>query len=145
MKMAGSGPNALDFHIAFYIGQLSHAQPGAFFHVISKDTGFDPLIAHLKSRKIFAARWKDVAEIPFVRTASAKAPAEKLVAIVANLRLRGASKPRTVKTLLSTISTLFQKSLSEAELKSLLDSLKGQGVISVSGEKVSYALPEEGV
>ena len=144
VKMAGSGPNALDFHIAFHIGRLSHAEPDAYFHIISKDTGFDPLITHLKGRKIFAARWKDVADIPFVRTANAKTPTDREAAIIANLRQRGTSKPRTVKTLLSTISALFQKSLSEAELNSLLDSLKGRGIISVSGEKVSYSLPDDG-
>ncbi len=57
VKIAGNGSNALDFHIAFYIGQLAAADPTAFFHIISKDSGFDPLIAHLKiEQKIFAAR-----------------------------------------------------------------------------------------
>jgi hypothetical protein len=142
VKMAGSGPNALDFHIAFYIGQLSAAEPDAYFHIISKDTGFDPLIAHLKTKKIFAARSKDVSEIPMVKTSNAKTPTDRLAAILANLRQRGTSKPRTVKTLSSTINALFQRSLSEAELTSLLESLKKQGVISISGAKVSYQLPD---
>jgi hypothetical protein len=142
VKMAGSGPNALDFHIAFYIGQLSAAEPDAYFHIISKDTGFDPLVAHLKSKKIFAARSKDVSEIPMLKTSSAKTPTDRLAAVLANLRQRGTSKPRTVKTLTSTINALFQRSLSEAELTSLLESLKQQGVISISGARVSYALPE---
>jgi len=140
--MAGSGPNALDFHIAFYIGQLSSAEPDAYFHIISKDTGFDPLVAHLKTKKIFAARSKDVSDIPIVKTSNAKTPTDRLAAILANLRQRGASKPRTVKTLSSTINALFQRSLSEAELTSLLESLKHQGVISISGARVSYALPD---
>ena len=142
VKMAGSGPNALDFHIVFYIGQLSAAEPDAYFHIISKDTGFDPLIAHLKTKKIFAARSKDVSEIPMVKTSKAKNPTDRLAAILANLRQRGASKPRTVKTLSSTINALFQRSLSEAELTSLLESLKQQGVISISGVRVSYSLPD---
>jgi hypothetical protein len=142
VKMAGSGPNALDFHIAFYIGQLSVAEPDAYFHIISKDTGFDPLIAHLKTKKIFAARSKDVSEIPMVKTSNAKTPTDRLAAVLANLRQRGTSKPRTVKTLSSTINALFQRSLSEAELTSLMESLKEQGVISISGVKVSYALPD---
>jgi hypothetical protein len=142
VKMAGSGPNTLDFHIAFYIGQLSAAEPDAYFHIISKDTGFDPLIAHLKTKKIFAARSKDVSEIPMVKTSNAKTPTERLAAILANLRQRGASKPRTVKTLSSTINALFQRSLSEAELTSLVENLKQQGVISISGARVSYALPD---
>lgn len=142
VKMTGSGPNALDFHIAFYIGQLSAAEPDAYFHIISKDTGFDPLVAHLKTKKIFAARSKDVSEIPMVKTSNAKTPTDRLAAVLANLRQRGASKPRTVKTLSSTINALFQRSLSEAELTSLLESLKQQGVISISGVRVSYALPD---
>ena len=48
IKMSGNGPNALDFHIAFYIGQISTQDPTAYFHIISKDKGFDPLIQHLK-------------------------------------------------------------------------------------------------
>lgn len=142
VKMAGSGPNALDFHIAFYIGQLSAAEPDAYFHIISKDTGFDPLVAHLKTKKIFAARSKDVSEIPMVKTYIAKTPTDRLAAVLVNLRQREASKPRTVKTLSSTINALFQSSLSEAELISLLESLKQQGVISISGARVSYVLPD---
>jgi hypothetical protein len=142
VKMAGSGPNALDFHIAFYIGQLTVAEPDAYFHIISKDTGFDPLVAHLKTKKILAARSKDVSEIPMVKISNAKTPTDRLAAVLANLRQRGAAKPRTVKTLSSTINALFQRSLSEAELTALLENLKQQGVISISGPRVSYALPE---
>jgi hypothetical protein len=41
--IASSGSNALDFHIAYYIGSLSSEDSTAFFHIISKDAGFDPL------------------------------------------------------------------------------------------------------
>jgi hypothetical protein len=50
------GKNALDFHIAYYIGLLSTEDPTAFFHIISKDTGFDSLVRHLKKSKILAHR-----------------------------------------------------------------------------------------
>ena len=59
VKIAGNGPNALDFHIAFYIGDLAAADPTAYFHIISRDTGFDPLIAHLKARKVPVVRSND--------------------------------------------------------------------------------------
>jgi hypothetical protein len=42
------GANALDFHIAYYLGVLASSDPLGFFHIISKDTGFDPLIKHLE-------------------------------------------------------------------------------------------------
>jgi len=52
IKISGNGPNALDFHIAYYIGALATQDPSGYFHVISKDTGFDPLITHLKAKKL---------------------------------------------------------------------------------------------
>jgi hypothetical protein len=141
VRISGNGPNALDFHIAFYIGQLASVEPDAYFHIISKDTGFDPLVVHLKSKKIFASRSKEVTDISIIKAANSKTPAEKLAVVVANLQQRGASKPRTVKTLSSTINSLFQKTLPDEELAALLAGLQGQGVISVVGTKVSYALP----
>jgi hypothetical protein len=142
VKIAGNGPNALDFHVAFYIGQLAAADPSSFFHIISKDTGFDPLIAHLKSKKIYACRSKDIADMPIVKAANSKSPAEKLEVVVANLKQRRSSRPRTVKTLTSTISSLFQKALAEEELSSLLKALQKHGYVSVNETKVSYSLPE---
>jgi hypothetical protein len=142
VKIAGNGPNALDFHVAFYIGQLAAADPNSFFHIISKDTGFDPLIAHLKSKKIYACRSKDIADMPIVKAANSKSPAEKLEVVVANLKQRRSSRPRTVKTLTSTISSLFQKALAEEELSSLLKALQKHGYVSVNETKVSYSLPE---
>lgn len=51
IRIEGTGPNALDFHIAFYLGDLSSKFSDAFFHIISKDKGFDPLIKSLKLKK----------------------------------------------------------------------------------------------
>ena len=142
IKIAGNGPNALDFHIAYYIGKLAASEPDAFFHIISKDTGFDPLIVHLKSKKILAARSRDIADIPIVKAANSKTPTEKLEVVLSNLRQRGAAKPRTVKTLSSTISSLFQKALAEAELAGLLATMQEKGFITVAGTRVVYALPD---
>ena len=142
VKISGNGPNALDFHIAYYIGHLAAAEPDAYFHIISKDTGFDPLISHLKSKKIFACRSKDIGDMPIVKAANSKTQPEKLAVIVANLKQRGASKPRTVKTLSSTISSLFQKALAEDELAAILKHMEQHGLITVTGTKVGYSLPE---
>ncbi|WP_129642673.1 PIN domain-containing protein [Peristeroidobacter agariperforans] len=47
IRISGNGPNALDFHIAYYLGlELTH-RPTSDCTVLSKDTGFDPLIRHL--------------------------------------------------------------------------------------------------
>lgn len=140
IKISGNGSNALDFHIAYYIGQLAAADPTAYFHIVSKDTGFDPLIQHLKSRKVFAGRVKAIAEIPLVKVSNTKSPAERIEVILVKLRQLKASKPRTVSTLGSTIASLFQKQLSEPEVAVLVRELVGKHYISIAGTKVTYML-----
>lgn len=141
VKISGNGSNALDFHIAFYVGQLAATEPAAFFHIISKDTGFDPLIQHLKTKKLSVIRSQDVSEIPIVKTTHAKEPVEKLDLVVAKLQQFGAAKPRRVKTLLSTMSSIFQKQLQEPELDALLKELQAKSYVTVSDNKITYSLP----
>ena len=140
VKITGSGKNALDFHIAYYIGELAAKEPGAFFHIISRDTGFDPLIKHLKSRKIKVQRERDLAEIPVLRMSSATSNDEKIAAIVKNLAGRGQSKPRKVKTLSNTINSLFTENLSEQQLEVLVKELEKRQYIKVNDGNVSYHL-----
>jgi len=137
-KISGNGSNALDFHIAFYVGELAAKDPNGYFHIISRDKGFDPLIRHLRERKIHALRSSDLSEIPFVRISNAKSLEEKIEAIVASLKSRGTSRPRKVKTLANTINALFMKTLSETELSNILAELESLGHISVKDQSISY-------
>ena len=142
IKIGGNGNNALDFHIAFYVGQLSIQEPDAYFHIISKDTGFDPLIRHLRTRKIRIHREKDLAEIPIIQMSTATSSDEKISAIVKNLAGRGQSRPRKVKTLANTINSLFTQKLPESELMALVNALKQKKYITVNDGNVSYKLPK---
>lgn len=141
VKIAGNGPNALDFHIAFYVGQLAQKDPNAYFHIISRDSGFDPLIKHLKERKIFAQREKELAEIPLLRVSNATSVGEKIEVIAKSLAARGHARPRKVKTLSNTIDTLFMKKLEESELEIIIEQMKKQKMIVVENENVSYKPP----
>jgi hypothetical protein len=143
VKISGNGSNALDFHIAYYIGKLAAADPSGCFHILSKDAGFDPLIQHLKSKKISVGRVKAIADIPLVKAASTKSPNERLELVIARLRQFKAAKPRTIKTLSSTMASLFQNQLSEGEISVLMQKLVKRGYLSISETKVTYTLPEE--
>lgn len=144
IKISGNGPNALDFHIAFYIGQLAAADSAAVFHIISKDSGFDPLIQHLKSRSIFAGRVNTVADIPLAKVANSKSPVDRLTAVVQRLRQMKAAKPRTLKALRSTIASLFQKQLSDAEIDTLVEALSKRKIAVLAANKMSYSLESDG-
>lgn len=136
-----SGNNAVDFHIAYYIGVLSSEDATAYFHIISKDSGFDPLIKHLKGRKILAQRSTCIADIPYFKPVLPAATEAQVNEVVADLIRRKASKPRTKKSLINTLHALFKKELSEQQLSQLLAALCSRGVVKVDGTKVSYDLP----
>ena len=141
VEIDGSGPNALDFHIAYYLGELSAADPTGHFNVISKDRGFDPLIRHLKGKKIQVRRESDLAEIPNLRIPKKAKKDDKIDAIVKNLVNRGQSRPRKVKTLQNVINNLVSETLNEAELAALVDELQKRKLIVVNKGNIKYTLP----
>ncbi len=141
IKISGNAKDALDFHIAYYIGELAAKEPDAYFHIISKDKGFDPLIKHLKDRKIRVQREVDLGEIPLLQLSDTTSLDDKIAAIVKNLGGRGLSRPRKVKTLQNTINTLFAKKLDQAELNGLVKELQKRKLIVVNQTNVNYKLP----
>jgi hypothetical protein len=141
VQITGNGQNALDFHIAYYIGELAAGEPDAFFHIISKDKGFDPLINHLKERKIHVHREKDIGEIPLLQLADTSSIDEKISAVVKNLGGRGQSRPRKVTTLSNTINSLFNPKLSAKELSALVKEMEKRKLIVINKNNVSYKLP----
>jgi hypothetical protein len=143
VRLSGSGPNALDFHIAYYLGDLAVKEPDADFYILSKDTGFDPLIKHLEGRKIQVCRVPTIGAIPLPTLTGPKSSTDRVGLIVEDLKKRRASRPRTVKTLSSTISAKFQKQLTAQEVSSLVSELKKKGLIKVEGTRVTYNLPSE--
>lgn len=56
IKMTTTGPNALDFHLAFHLGQLVMADPVGSFEIISNDKGYDSLIERLQDRGVTIKR-----------------------------------------------------------------------------------------
>lgn len=142
IKITGSGKNALDFHIAFWIGKLSEKDPNSYFHIVSKDTGFDPLVKHLRKTKILAQRVSMFSDIQILKGGNHGSREEKVTSIAQSLKLRGSSRPRKRKTLANTIGSFFMKTLNEAEINALVADLEKRGLISIIDDVVTYNLNE---
>lgn len=159
-----SSANALDFHITYYIGALSAADPEGIFYIISKDTGFDSLLKHLQLKKIHCKRSISIEQMPcFVTPALVAVEVPRLQPIPAKAKkatVRGNSevlvtkaltdlikrkkaRPSTTKKLLSTIHAKCGKAVPASEIEAVLKELIKRGYVVVSGSKVSYQLPEE--
>jgi hypothetical protein len=158
IQITGTGPNALDFHIAYYLGRMALQHPSAEFYVLSKDTGFDPLMLHIRHSKVSCNRVTSVEQIIGVKTPKAKAVAKKAAAVAipdsdsiqaridkvcANLIKRPNARPRTLKSLRSTVHALFLKKLPASELDALMQGLEKRGVIVVTDDKLTYGATQK--
>src|SRR5678815_4874620 len=65
VSLTSRGKNALDFTLAYYLGQAVVADPTGCFHLVSKDTGFDPLVEHLQSKNRRVHRHDDFGTLTF--------------------------------------------------------------------------------
>jgi hypothetical protein len=155
ISIEGIGPNALDFHIAYYIGRLAFEFPGATLYIVSKDTGFDPLIKHLETQGITCHRLPSLSAITTVTSqgspsASSKAisaltgaaassnvmltpapppvlPQDRIQKVVSTMLTRKDAKPRTFKTLTSWIKAQLNAEATDAAVNEVITRLKQGG------------------
>ena len=161
VELEVSGKNALDFHLAYFLGALSTTDPAGYFHLISKDTGFDPLVKYLKSKKILCSRSESIEDMPcFVKpSGNGAAPEAKATPTVAALdatdesdplmRLvlddlikRKSAKPGTPKTLKNTMQKRCGSEVSVDRVEALYAALIERGYVHVEGTRLNYSLPE---
>jgi hypothetical protein len=140
VRMSGNGRNALDFHIALYLGELSANDPDGSFYVLSKDKGFDPVIEHLRDRKITARRFSALSELPIFGSRAPAALEDRVEEIVKNLKSRGSARPRKRKTLASTINAHFRNQLDGSAVEKLIVELERRELIAIQEGAVSFIL-----
>jgi hypothetical protein len=144
IRIKGTGKNALDFHIAYFIGKLSKENENYFFHIISKDTGFDILIEYLKKEeKIKCLREEKIEEIPIIEMLKAETIPQKANVFRKKL-VKSPTNPKKEKTLISAIIAHFAKSITETEAKDIINFLEKEKILSIDDNgKVSYPTREQ--
>ena len=135
IKTSRPGYNALDFHIAYYVGQMVQNDPKVFFHIVSKDDGFDALIDFMKERKLFIDRVESIDEIPLVK--KMKAIESNPVAFIKD-RILNVSSPSRLKTLRTAIAKWLEKD-EEKLIDGIVESLKKEKFLEIDAQgKVNY-------
>jgi hypothetical protein len=163
VRLTSAGRNALDFTLAYYVGRAVAADPTGHFYIISRDTGYDPLIAHLRSRNISANRHGSFEALPFVGHAKAATPAtptitrkakpqpqpksapdglgERETRVLDHFRKPSATRPRTQDTLVRFLVGYFGRKITEADALSLVETLGQAGHLVIGDKgKVTYHL-----
>ena len=163
VRLSSAGRNALDFTLAYYLGRAVAGDPTGYFHIVSKDTGYDPLVEHLRSKHVRAHRHDAFAALTFsgaakppvatpsVATSSVPTPMPKPqpatpakpaaldeweTQVLEHLRKPSTSRPRSEKKLLSYLVAYLGHKITEAEAAELVKHLSKAGHL-VIGEKGS--------
>lgn len=133
--------NALDFLLAFQLGEIVGTSRDVCLHVISKDSDFDPLLEYVhKIRKIPAYRHPSFAEIPTLR----KTPntlKEQVAEVITHFQTPTATKPRTQTTFRNFVAKLFRDTLQPNQLDALIAELTRRGHIKANGTKLEHSWP----
>ena len=163
VRLASTGRNALDFILTYYVGRAVAADPTGCFHIVSKDTGYDPLIEHLRSKRIHAHRHTDFATFTFAGparpptpTPSAAAPKpkpqskpkgqpaildERVTQVLEHLRQHPTNRPKRKTTLVSHLLTLSGNKITEASVLTLIERLGQAGHLTIDEKNaVTYRL-----
>jgi hypothetical protein len=161
VKIARSGPNAVDMHIAYYVGRLIEKDQNAVIYIVSRDTDFDPLVEYLQANGITCKRAKSIAEIVRAQPKPrppAQAPkaargqmppakrghGDKLAPIIKHLHsLSG--KPGTRRKLGQTIANYLRQhggALADSAIEQLIEELIRMKYVTQSGTKVTYHLSQ---
>ncbi len=137
VQISGAGKNALDFHIAYYLA--IHKDQGKSEHyIVSKDTGFDPLIVHANKQGQKVKRVVSFADI-FEDIGLDKDLEKKYNKIKEILTKQQKTKrPKNKKTLTSFIETIFQKQIDSTDTNTLIENLFRDGFMEEKSKRISY-------
>lgn len=164
VRLTSVGKNALDFTLSYYLGRAASSEPRGFFHVISKDKGFDPLIEHLKRRHVKAWRHADfsaaIEQITKCRAttltdgktapaASAPSPISEspvlplpntsIDDVLMHMKRQRAHQPTRRDKLCTMLKNHFH--LGDPQAEQIIATLTERGAITVDGKgKVAYKL-----
>ena len=163
IQMEGHGKNALDFHIAYTVGLLSAEARKRRIFILSKDTGFDPLISYLEKRNIACERIEELGKFltekgpsqtsppPAINTpkpnpipqmlplAATPSKTPTLADVILHLNaIPPRTRPKKPKTLAAHLASHFKKQSPSTDFSLVVKELAKLGKISVIDDKLTY-------
>lgn len=133
-----TGPNNLDFHLAFHLGRFHEiADKGVTFHIISNDAGFNGLVNHLKK---IGRNCKKVATKEAKPKQDAPPPlSDEASLVVSRLKqLDGRKRPRKKERFLNWIKSQCQGLTNGMLPETVCKELVNVKLVRESGTDISY-------
>ena len=141
IKIEGSGSNALDFYIAFYLGQYFKDTKKGTFLVLSKDKGFDPLIKHINNSTINCQKIENLDNFSHKQGSSSDKKNPDLILEIINKlsKIEKNKRPVTQKSLHNLLKLqLAKKKLQDKDIVILVKTLFLQNKIAKDNNRLIY-------
>lgn len=135
-RVEGSGRNALDFFIACHLGRMLERKAATQCTVLSKDTGFDPLLRHLSKNGLKCRRLNSLLEMHPAPKPKSEPNYNRVVELLRKTVKN--SRPRTRLTLSKHVAAMFQNKLAKRELDRIIDLLFANKMISETNNRLTY-------
>ena len=128
VQVKDSQANNLDFHLAYYLGKFdAQAERAVAFEVISNDTGFSPLIAHIKTSGRLCKQ---------VKITGAPGEPEKLIKNLSSMQKE--KRPQKVASLRNHIAAQLKIQGDEMAIQKELNQLVNAKFLKLSDSGVEY-------
>jgi hypothetical protein len=137
LKVNGQGKNALDFYISFYMGKYLEAKKYTNFVIVSKDTGYDPLIDHIN--QVAGSRIvKLVTNISQVSHKQVdKTITPELKKLIEQLKkIQGNKRPKKRSTLTGFATSVFVNQKTKDEVNEIVEELYTRKLISEANSRI---------
>jgi hypothetical protein len=136
IKISGQGRNALDFHIAFYLGQELTRSPTSQCTIFSRDTGFDPLVRHVRTLGHTCRR---VHSLKLAFPEEVRAPEADHFGRLVMLLKKEKARPTKRKGLTGKVKSWFPQLTEDVRL-TLIQRLFDESHVQESERALTYAL-----
>lgn len=132
ISIEGSGKNALDFHIAYYLGVQS-SEENITHYILSKDKGYDPLIAFInkKHQKTIVKRIISLDDLKDKKSHEDRIEPQNYDKVMSFFKKIPKNKrPKSEKALKSVIKKQILKNIGDKEVDKIIDELYKRNYIS---------------
>ena len=138
VKVPGQGKNALDFFVAFYLGKYIEEGKYGHYRVISKDTGYDPLIEYLRINGTDVQRLVNAGQATVVEyNDQDNSDVEMLVAKIRKMNPK--SRPKKRESLITHLVTALNNQKSKTEITRIVEKLFERKLLSEQNGRLKYS------
>lgn len=139
VEIEGSGKNALDFHIAFYLGETFSRTPGAKCVVLSKDKGFAPLVKHLLACGFNVEQTDTLPPAKVVRAKPAPVEDPHYARVLKALKKQDKrALPHTLEKLQKHVANMIKGKGVDEQVPKIVRRLFKDGLVREEGKELAY-------